>query len=56
VPHRVPKIKSIFHTACEDIGATKKIVIYPGSEPYQLTSDTEVIGLIDFLKMMSAVQ
>jgi predicted AAA+ superfamily ATPase len=47
-----PKIKSTFHTACSDIGATKKIVIYPGSEPYQLTSDTEVIGLIDFLKMM----
>lgn len=48
-----PSLNNRFHRACDDIGATKKFVIYSGTEQYPLTKDTEVIGLIDFLKMIA---
>lgn len=43
-----------FYTACEDIEATGKFVIYPGRERYPISNNTEVIGLIAFLKMLAA--
>ena len=47
-----PSLKNRFHKACDDIGATKKFVIYSGSERFHLTKDTEAIGLIDFLNLI----
>ncbi len=45
-----PVIKKTFHNACEDIGATRKFVIYSGKERFPMGEGTEAIGLIEFLK------
>ena len=39
-----------FHTACQDIGATRKIVIYPGTEMFMLAHDTQAIPLGKFMQ------
>lgn len=39
-----------FHTACEDVKATRRIVIYPGTESYRLDSVTEVMPLDALLR------
>jgi uncharacterized protein len=47
-----PKVNASFHSASVDIKATKKFVVYSGPDRYNLSPDTEVIGLIDFLKLL----
>jgi hypothetical protein len=47
-----PKLHAGFHRACEDIGATKKWVIYGGTERFSLGNDTEAISLREFLKLV----
>ena len=47
-----PQISRGFHTAAEDIKATRKFVVYSGSERYPLGQSTEAIGLIAFLQMI----
>ncbi len=47
-----PTIRHTFHTASEDIGATQKFVVYPGTERYPIAGDTDVIGIVEFLKML----
>jgi predicted AAA+ superfamily ATPase len=49
-----PEVGKGFHNACEDIEAGRKYVLYSGTERYLLSGDTEVIGLVDFLKMLRA--
>jgi predicted AAA+ superfamily ATPase len=48
-----PTISSGFHRACEDIGATKKYIVYSGPDRFPMRGDIEVIGLIEFMKMIS---
>lgn len=48
-----PTISSGFHRACEDISATKKYVVYSGSDRFPMRGDIEVIGLIEFVRMIS---
>ncbi|GAA0553718.1 ATP-binding protein [Chitinophaga japonensis] len=50
-----PTIRKTFHTACEDIGATRKFVVYSGMERFPMPEKTEAIGLIDFLKLIKAL-
>ncbi len=45
-----PSLSKGFHTASEDIKATSKFVIYQGEERYPITTDTQAIGLTDFLE------
>lgn len=47
-----PILKSGFHSASEDIGATNKFVVYSGTERFPMSGNTEAIGLIEFLKML----
>ncbi len=47
-----PKVSKGFHYACTDIKATHKFVIYPGEESFPLTNQIEVMGLIEFLKLL----
>jgi predicted AAA+ superfamily ATPase len=42
-----------FHTACQDIGATRKIVIYPGTESFMLAHNTQAVPLEKFLDQES---
>jgi predicted AAA+ superfamily ATPase len=50
-----PKLTKGFHSACEDIKATKKFVVYSGTERFPMSGNTEAIGLIEFLKMINAL-
>jgi predicted AAA+ superfamily ATPase len=47
-----PSLSSGFHRACEDIGATKKWVVYSGKDRFSIKNETEVIGLIEFLGLL----
>ena len=47
-----PSLSKGFHTACEDIQATHKFVVYSGSERFPMTGNTEAIGLIEFLQIV----
>ncbi|TXE06679.1 ATP-binding protein [Algoriphagus aquimarinus] len=51
-----PTIKSGFHRACEDIGATKKYVVYSGADRFPMRGDIEAVGLIEFLGMIAKAE
>lgn len=40
-----PKAARGFHSACEDLKPTRRLVVYPGAERYALGSDVEAIPL-----------
>ncbi|MGE4340684.1 MAG: ATP-binding protein [Pigmentiphaga sp.] len=40
-----PKVERGFHSACEDIAPARKIVIYPGNEPFPMGNGIEVMPL-----------
>ena len=48
-----PALSRGFHNGCEDVGATRKYVIYAGSERFPMPKNTEAIGLIDFMKLIA---
>ena len=48
-----PKLTTGFHQAAGDIGATRKWVVYSGSERFPMSGNTEAIGIIDLLKEIS---
>jgi len=48
-----PTVTKGFHFACEDIRATKKFLIYPGTERFPLANDIEAMGLLAFLEMLT---
>jgi uncharacterized protein len=47
-----PKLPKGFLRASEDIGATKKYLLYSGNEQFPMAEDTIAIGLIDFVKLI----
>lgn len=51
-----PTLSAGFHSACEDIGATKKIVVYSGKDRFPMKGEVEVIGLAEFLKMVASTE
>lgn len=48
----VAKTRSGFHRACEEVKATRKLVVYSGKERFPLARNTEAIGLIELLKLL----
>jgi predicted AAA+ superfamily ATPase len=44
-----PTVSKGYHLACDDIGATRKLVVYSGTDTFPLANNTEVIGLNAFL-------
>ena len=40
-----PKVERGFHSACDDLKPSQKWVVYPGQEPYPLTTDIQAISL-----------
>ncbi len=48
-----PKLRKGFYLASTDIGATKNFVVYGGKERYPMKQNTEAIGVIEFLQMLS---
>jgi predicted AAA+ superfamily ATPase len=47
-----PVLSKGFHTASADIKATEKFVVYSGNEKFPMTSGTQAIGLVAFLKLI----
>jgi predicted AAA+ superfamily ATPase len=47
-----PKVSKCFHYASEDIKATRKFVIYSGTEQFPLPHGIEAMGLIEFLQRL----
>lgn len=47
-----PVLSKGFYTACEDIQATHKFVVYAGNENFPMSQQTEAMGLIAFLKII----
>lgn len=48
-----PVVGKGFHTACEDINATHKFVLYGGKERFPMSGQLEAIGLIEFLRRLN---
>ncbi len=46
-----PKPRRGFFIGCEDIGAVRQIVLYPGAESYKLDAKTEVMSLHQLLSV-----
>ena len=44
-----PKVSKVYHAACADVGATRRVVVYPGADRFPLAGDTEAVGLNAFL-------
>lgn len=49
-----PTVSRGFHSACDDIGATSRLVIYPGQERFSLGNQIEAIGLLSAIEMLRA--
>ncbi len=47
-----PKVTRGFHFACDDVNATRKFVIYPGTERFPLAGDIEALGIVEFLGLL----
>ena len=47
-----PKVSKGFHSACDDIKATRKFVIYPGEEQFPLPNEIVAMGLVEFLQLL----
>ena len=47
-----PVVPKGFQLACEEVGATKRFILYSGSEEFPLTKDTVAIGLHHFLTLL----
>ena len=45
-----PKPSRGFHVACDDIQATRRLLVYPGKEPYKLDGKVEVVPLTTILE------
>lgn len=47
-----PSVSKGYYSACDDVKATKKLVVYAGNERYPLKNGVEAIGLIELLEML----
>jgi predicted AAA+ superfamily ATPase len=50
-----PHLNKGFYTASDDIKATRKYVVYSGTDRFSLGDSTEAVGLIEFLKDIKAI-
>ncbi|MEB2774398.1 ATP-binding protein [Algoriphagus sp. D3-2-R+10] len=51
-----PTIRSGFHRACEDIGVTKKYVVYSGADRFPMKGDIEAVGVTEFIGMIAKAE
>ena len=47
-----PKVSPFFHAACKTIKAERKIVIYGGTDKFNIKKGTEAMGVTEFLKYL----
>lgn len=48
-----PSLSKGFYLGCEDIGATNRFLVYPGTERYPISNGVTAIPLIDMMKELS---
>lgn len=51
-----PVLSKGFYLACEDIGAVKRYIVYPGKESFPVAKDVMVSSLTDMMKLISGIQ
>ncbi len=49
-----PTVERGFHIGCADVQATRRFVIYPGTDRFPLNADTQVIGPGDLARVLQA--
>jgi predicted AAA+ superfamily ATPase len=49
----VPKVKGGFHQACDDIGATQRIVIHGGEDDFPLAHGVKAMSLLSFMRYLA---
>lgn len=49
-----PTVTRGFHLACDDVHATRRLVVYPGQERFSLGDEVEAIGLLDAIALLRA--
>jgi len=47
-----PHVRKGFHFASQDVHATKRFVIYPGSERFPLAREIEALSIVQFLQLL----
>jgi len=47
-----PHVRKGFHLASQDVHATKRFVIYPGSERFPLAREIEALSIVQFLQLL----
>jgi uncharacterized protein len=48
-----PSLSKGFHLGCEDIAATNRFLVYPGTERYMVSKNVAAISLIDMMNELS---
>lgn len=50
-----PKARRGFWNAADDIGATRRVLLYPGSETFPIHRGAEVVPVADFVRTLSGL-
>jgi predicted AAA+ superfamily ATPase len=46
---QAPSVSKGFHLGCEDVGATKRFIVYPGKERFPATKEITAIPILDMM-------
>jgi hypothetical protein len=49
----IPSLSKGFHTACEDMKATKRFVVYGGQDSFSLGNDIRAISLKELMSELT---
>ncbi|MGE5386140.1 MAG: ATP-binding protein [Betaproteobacteria bacterium] len=49
-----PKVERGFHSACADLGPSRKLVVYPGNERYRIAEDIFAVSLPDACQQLKS--
>lgn len=50
-----PTVTQGFHIACDDVEATRRLVVYPGTDRFRIAPLTEAIGLLEIIQELRSV-
>jgi uncharacterized protein len=51
-----PSVSKGFHLGCEDIGATRRFIVYPGKERFPVTKDVMAIPILDMMEEIKNIK
>ena len=51
-----PALTKGFHTAADDVKATRRFLVYPGTDSFPMTNNVRAIGLLELQMLLIAVQ